>query len=147
MRCPLHWPRVPQSQFCFLPQVVTLLWNGSFRFWSYCCLLGLAKPDRWIALEVWSSIKNSVRYWEGLSKSKRTKSSSYKCWSQITQMHLYPASFIFFLTLPPYLRTFWLFSKVMLLWSISLWCLRKDFSQNAGSNLQKGFNGCLWRYM
>ena len=37
----------------------------------------LSAADR--ALEVWASIKKSVRYWEGLSKSKRPKNSSYEC--------------------------------------------------------------------
>ena len=88
------------------------------------------------ALEVWSFIKKS-----NLSKSKKPKNSSFECLVSNNTDALIRCKLHFFPILCPYLRTIWLFSKVMLLWSY--FCLM-PFSQIVGPNLQKGFNGCLW---
>ena len=121
MRYPFHWPRVPLSQFCFLPEVVTLQWKGRCRFWSYCCL-----SDR--VLAVWSSIKKSVRYCEGLSKSKRPKNSSYECFVSNYTDALTFSKHHFFLHCFHIWELFDCFSKWCYFGPISLWCPKKDFS-------------------
>ena len=83
MRYPFQWPRVPLNQFFFASSgnitVAVLGFEVIAIFQALPNQMGgrLSVADR--ALEVWASIKKSVRYWEGLSKLKRPKNSSYEC--------------------------------------------------------------------
>ena len=98
----------------------------SFRFWQTRWVEGRPVAD-W-ALDIWSFIKESVRCWEGLSKYKRSKDSSYGCLVSNYTDALIPSKLHFFSL---HCLHIWGLFGCFLKWSsfglISLLRPRKDF--------------------